>query len=711
MARVKTSYQVTQSDCGIACAHMALRSAGSRLSLNALREAFAPGRDGLTIPQLKQLIESQGATAKVYRAIVSTVHRLPTPAILLWEPSHYVVLERTVGKRHVIVDPAGGRRVVGADEFAEHFAGLALCVTSPATRQETPDPSPWRSVLGIAWRRPYLLAAVLIGAVVVGATTMALPNLTSGLLQQATTTPQASLTGMLVALAAGFFLIQLLNIAVTTFCATDIGKRLGETVFHKLLNAPYSYFVVRPVGELLFRVGIVNRLEESLSTTLARGVVSSVIALVSLGWIVVATPTIGMVVALILGVYVVAFEASRRVANRLTENLNSSESLANAVMVDSLNSIKLVKSLGSEQQASTSWVGHNTAAVRTRRTRALLSGTLTATVSTIQSFGPLSVLVLAISPLGGAMAFPAAVGLQMIAGVFFSQLSSLGSMAIEIGEANATVRRIDDILSAQEDSVFADVSGKDFRFPLLAEAASFKFSRFAPQTINQVSIQCHEGERIAVVGATGSGKSTLVGLLAGLYRPDRGSIRCGETELAEVAKPSFFDNVVYVPQDAPLRNTTLRDNLVWGDQSIDDSELIAALNQACFNLREQGLPMGLNTFLTNGGQNLSGGQRQRIAIARALLRHPRLLILDEATSALDQETEAVVHRNLSAVGCSTITVTHRLETITGADRILVMDHGEIAEQGTFDDLFDRHGLFFRMYNAYRTHHELQGATL
>ncbi len=704
MARVRTSYQVTQSDCGIACAHMALRALGSRLSLSRMRERFAPGRDGLTIPQLKQLLEAQGATAKVYRATADTARLLPKPAILLWEPSHYVVLEGVRGRRFIIVDPAAGRRVVGAEEFAEHFAGLALSVTNPATRREAPDPSPWRSVLGIAWRRPYLLAAVLIGAVVVGATTLALPGLTSSLLQNAATAPQSSLLLMMGAIAVGFFVVQVLNMAIATVCTTDIGKRLGETVLRKLLDAPYSFFVVRPVGELLFRVGIINRLEESLSTTLARGVVSAAIALVSLSWMLATTPAIGLLVAVVLAAYMVAFEASRRATNKMTEDLNSAEALANAILVDSLNSIKLVKSLGTESDAFTAWAGYNATGVRARLTRALLTGTLTATVSAIQNFGPLAVLVLAISPMGGAMTFPAAVGLQMISGVFFGQLSNLGSMAIEIGEANATVRRIDDILSCPADEVFADDSGDKFRFPLTAEDVSFRFSRFAPDALKKVNIRCGEGERIAVVGTTGSGKSTLVGMLSGLHRPAEGSVRSGNTPLAGVSKKSFFEKVVYVPQDAPLRNATLRDNLTWGKQGISDGELTAALHQACFDLAEQGLPMGLNTFLTNGGQNLSGGQRQRIAIARALLRRPRLLILDEATSALDQETEAVVHRNLSTIGCSTLTVTHRLETVTGADQILVMENGAIVEQGTHDELLNRGGLFARMYTAHRNAH-------
>ncbi|MDO5092868.1 MAG: peptidase domain-containing ABC transporter [Propionibacteriaceae bacterium] len=711
MARVKVSYQVTQSDCGIACAHMALRAMGAKLSLRNMRERFMPGRDGLTIPQLKQLIEAYGATAKVYRVTTDTAHLLPTPAILLWEPSHYVVLEKVRGRKHVIMDPAVGRRIVNAQEFDEHCAGLALCVTSPATRQGVPDASPWLDVLGIAWTRPRLIAAVLVGAVIVGGTTLALPSLTSLLLEGTATTPPVSLLLIMGVLATGFFLIQILNIAVATFCATDIGKRLGEITVRKLLDSPYSYFVVRPVGELLFRVGIIRGLEESLSTTLARGVVSSVISVVSLGWMLITAPSIGLVVTVVLIIYIAAFELSRRTTNTMTEDLNAAESLANSILVDSLNSIKLVKSLGSEKQTCTIWAGHNSNAVHARRTRALLAGTLNATASTIQSFGPLVVLVLAVSPLGNGMPFPAAVGLQMIAGVFFGQLSSLGSMAVEIGEANATVRRLDDILSSCADSAFADASGEEFRFPLEAEKASFRFSSFAPQALKGVSLRCEEGERIAVVGPTGSGKSTLVGLLSGLYRPNEGSVCCGARPLAEVSKRSFFDNVVYVPQETPLRNATLRDNLVWESQDVDDAELLAALRQACFDIAEQDLPMGLNTFLTNGGQNLSGGQRQRIAIARALLRRPRLLILDEATSALDQATEAMVHQNLSALGCSTITVTHRLETITGADRILVMDDGVIAEQGSYGELLVRGGLFFRMHSAYRNTDDNQKVTL
>jgi ABC-type bacteriocin/lantibiotic exporter with double-glycine peptidase domain len=221
---------------------------------------------------------------------------------------------------------------------------------------------------------------------------------------------------------------------------------------------------------------------------------------------------------------------------------------------------------------------------------------------------------------------------------------------------------------------------------IAVENVSFRYSPRAELVLHDISVAIQPGEKIALIGPVGQGKSTLARLLLGLYTPDRGTIRFDGCDLRELDLTALRRQVGVVAQESFLFNDTIRYNIALNDPSIPLERMREAARIACIDDVIERLPLGYDTIVGENGRNLSGGERQRLAIARALAHQPAILLLDEATSALDEATEKRVHQNLSARRCTRILIAHRMQTIADAYRVLVLMQGRIAMQGTYDEI-------------------------
>ena len=249
--------------------------------------------------------------------------------------------------------------------------------------------------------------------------------------------------------------------------------------------------------------------------------------------------------------------------------------------------------------------------------------------------------------------------------------------------------RIADITDEEPARIFGgelkELPSPDIR----VEHVAFSYTARSREVIDDVSFEVPAGAKVAIVGPSGSGKSTLGNLLVGLYEPTAGSISYGGEALARYDETAFRAFVSYVPQDSELLNLSVSENIAFGDESLDESDVVRAARATLVHDEIEAWPMGYRTLLSDRGSNISGGQRQRIALARAIVRRPRVLILDEATSALDQRNSLAVSRNLDSQDVTRVIIAHRLSSVVDADLILVMDGGRIVERGTHDELMQR----------------------
>ena len=298
----------------------------------------------------------------------------------------------------------------------------------------------------------------------------------------------------------------------------------------------------------------------------------------------------------------------------------------------------------------------------------------------------------------------------LFAGILIGPFGSAARIFSQIKEGQGAMQRVFELLDTTPDVTdspearpLPDVHGH-VRF----DHVSFAYDPRHPVIID-LSFEVQQGETVALVGPTGSGKSTIANLLHRFYDPVEGRITIDNQDLRDVRLTSLYRQLAIVPQETILFGDTIRENIRYGRTDATDEDLIAASRAANAHDFISALPDGYDTPVGEKGVNLSGGQRQRLAIARAILKNPRLLILDEATSALDSESEMLVQRALQRLmtGRTTVVIAHRLTTIQEADRIVVLNKGRIVEKGTHATLIQRDGLYRRLYTLRTVESEIE----
>ncbi|MDH4028067.1 MAG: ATP-binding cassette domain-containing protein, partial [Nitrospirota bacterium] len=285
--------------------------------------------------------------------------------------------------------------------------------------------------------------------------------------------------------------------------------------------------------------------------------------------------------------------------------------------------------------------------------------------------------------------------------MLFTPLKKIGEGYTTLQETRASIERVDTILNAQHEEK-GSMGIKGFSNKISFENVSFTYPGRESTVLKDINLDIRHGEVIAIVGSSGAGKSTLVDLIPKFYKPSAGAITIDGTDTGKVELRSLRELIGIVSQDVILFDDTIRENIAFGKKSATDADIAQAARLAHADDFIMELPQKYDTVVGERGLRLSGGQRQRLAIARAILKNPPILILDEATSSLDSVSESIVQKALDKLmkGRTTIVIAHRLSTIRNADRIVLLDKGEIADMGTHEELISRNDTYTKLYNTF-----------
>ncbi|MGG2464721.1 NHLP family bacteriocin export ABC transporter peptidase/permease/ATPase subunit [Streptomyces sp. RGM 3693] len=706
--RTPTVLQMEAVECGAASLAMVLAHYGRHVPLEELRIACGVSRDGSRASNLLKAARSYGLAAKGMQMEPAALAEVQAPAILFWEFNHYVVYDgagRRLGRRGVHVnDPDKGRRFVPVEDFDTSFTGVVL-VFEPTESFRKGGRRP--SVLSALPARlrgttGTLLAALLASLLLVGVGA-ALPALSRTYIDMFLIGNQTSLLGPLFAAMAA---MVALTAVLTGLQQANLlrGRIISSTLssarfLRHLLRLPVTFFAQRAPADLVQRLQSNDAVAETLARDLAAAAVDGVVVVLYAVLLWTYDPQLTVIGVLIALLNVVAMRIVVRLRATHTQKLRADTARLTNTSYTGLQLIETMKATGGENGYFRRWAGQHAATLEEQQRLGVPSAWLAVVAPTLATLN--SALILWIGGLRaveGHLSIGLLVAFQALVTRFTAPVTRLNGVAGRIQDFAADVARLKDVESFPADSHYsrpdADAGTRRLKGHVTLDDITFGYSPLDAPLLTGFSLAVGPGRQVALVGGSGSGKSTVSRLISGLYTPWEGTIRIDGQRLEDIPRSALAASVSFVDQDVFLFEGTVRDNVALWDPSIPDDAVIAALQDAAlYDDVIARRPDGIHSRVEQDGRNFSGGQRQRLEIARALVRRPSILVLDEVTSALDAGTEAVIMDNLRRRGCACVIIAHRLSTVRDSDEIVVLDHGAVVERGRHAELVAAGGAY------------------
>jgi ATP-binding cassette, subfamily B, bacterial HlyB/CyaB len=704
--------QQSSSDCGAACLAMLCSYWGNPIPIHVLREQANVGRSGTSLKGLANAAENIGFHARPVRANLVRMTEQTDPWIAHWEGMHYVVVYQIKGDQVILADPALGRRRVTREVFQEHWTGFALLLEpTPKLSESEAQKSSFRRYFGTLLSYRSLIAQIIFFSVLIQVFGLITPLLTQVILDRVVV--EKSLNTLNV-FALGLLLFNLGNIGLSVvrqYLLSFLSNRLDLTLISGFishtLSLPLKFFEARRVGDILTRVQENQKIQRFLIQQVVLAWLNFLTGFVYLGLMLYYNWRLTMLVLLLIPPILLLTLAATPMLRQISREVFKETTDQSSVLVEMMTGINTIKAVASEREMRWRWEDHLTRQMNTQFRGQKLGIKLQAMSGLINTIGSTALLWYgATLVIQDQLTIGQFVAFNMMMGYVISPVVALANLWDELQDVLISVERLDDVFETAPEAapgqsllVLPYLQG-NVRF----ENVTFRYSEDEERnTLQNISFEAEAGQMIAIVGRSGSGKTTLVNLLEGLYQPNHGRVLIDGHDVHHVSQQSLRSQFGVVPQECFLFSGTILENITLYRSEYSLEQAIEAAKLAEAHGFIQSLPLGYSTKVGERGVCLSGGQRQRIAIARALLANPRILILDEATSALDTESESRFQVNLmkisgrSAKEARTIfVIAHRLSTIRNADNILVIDRGNLVEQGTHTELVASHGLYYHL---------------
>ena len=705
-----TLLQMEAVECGAAALGIILRTYGRVVPLEVLRRDCGVSRDGSNAANVVRAARHYGLDAKGFKKDIPGLQALRPPYIIFWFFNHFLVVEGFGRGCVYLNDPASGRRRVSIQEFNEGFTGVVLVMEpGPTFSRGGREPSVRRALR----ERVRGAVQVLVFCAVIGLL-QALPRLAvpafsqifvdQVLIQGLQDWVRPLLIGMLLTAGLNGLLLRL-QLRYLRRLKVKLAVGMASRFIWHLLHLPASYYTQRFSGEISSRVPLNDTVADVLSGRLATTVIDSLMLVLSVALMLQYDTLLTALSIAAAGLNVVALQRIARKRTDATMRLASEYGKVAGVSIAGLQSMETLKASALESAFFARWAGYYAKAVNVEQELALSNQQLTVLPTFLASLIAMLVLVLGgLRVMDGHLSIGMLVAFQGLLSQFLKPVTTLVDLGSTVQTLHSDLLRLDDVLRHPLDPDLDRPEAPELTAlgPYRLEGAitlqhlTFGYNPLAPPLIEDLSLTLRPGQRIAFVGASGSGKSTVARLLSGLYQPWSGALRYDGLSRAELPRAVLTQSLALVEQELLLFAGSVRDNLTLWDATVPDADLVQACTDAAIHDVITALPGGYDAQLIEGGANLSGGQRQRLLIARALAGQPRLLLFDEATSALDNRTQAMVSASLQALQVTRVVIAHRLSTIRYADRIYVLERGRIVQQGSFDELAQQEGLFARL---------------
>ncbi|NJO80315.1 MAG: NHLP family bacteriocin export ABC transporter peptidase/permease/ATPase subunit [Cyanobacteria bacterium RM1_2_2] len=710
--RTPTILQMEAVECGAASLGMILGYHKRIASLAELRQACGISRDGSKASNLINAARKYGLQAKGLKVDLAGLEQFACPYIVFWNFNHFLVVEGFHRGRVYLNDPATGPRSVSLAEFSESFTGVVLTSEPGADFQ----PGGQKPSLYLALRQRLqgsitsLVFCVLVGFLLV-LPGLAMPAFSQVFVDQILIQGREDWLRPLIfamlftALLTG--LLTRLQLQILRRLKIKLAMKMSSQFLWHILCLPVSFYDQRFAGEISGRIQLNDRLAGLLSGQLATTVISCVMVVFygMVMWQYDYVLTLIGISFIIVNLLALKWVARQRVDT--STRLMQEQGKVSGVAIAGLQSMETLKASGLESEFFTRWAGYYAKALNARQDMESLNQRLGALPAFLTGLSSMLLLVVGgFRVMDGALSIGMLVAFQSLIQQFIQPVNQLICLGSEFQELEGTLNRLDDVLQNPIDPLLQQQTStaQSFAQPKLQgylelKNLTFGYNRTAPPLIDHLNLSLKPGQRVALVGGSGSGKSTVAKLVSGLYEPWSGEICFDHQPRHQIPRPVLVNSIAMIEQEVLLFAGSVRDNLTLWDTTIPDSNLIQACRDAAIHEVILSLPGGYSADLQEGASNLSGGQRQRLEIARSLVNNPTILIMDEATSALDSETERLMDYNIRLRGCTCLIVAHRLSTIRDCDEIIVLERGKVVQRGTHDELRQVEGHYLQLIKS------------
>lgn len=715
--RVRTPIvlQMEAVECGAAALGIILSYYGRIVPLAELRRECGVSRDGSKASNVLKAARLYGLEAKGFKKPFEELKTVYPPYIVFWNFNHFLVVEGFGKNRVYLNDPGSGRRTVSLEEFRQAYTGVVLIFEPGSQFQKIGKKQNIMRTLSSRLKSSrWAIAYCLIAGLLLTIPRLAVPAFSQVfvdeiLIQNRIDWLRPLILGMLFAAIAQGLLAQLRLFYLRRLLLKLSVSMSGQFLWHTI-RLPVGFYAQRFAGEISSRSRLNDKVADILSGRLATTVIDSVMIIFYALIMLLYDQVLTSVVILFAILNFFALQSLSRSRVDTNTRLAQESGKVGGVAVGGIQAIETVKASGLEFDLFSKFAGYYAKLLNAQQELALPTQMLSILPTFLTALATTCILILGgLRVMNGSLSIGMLIAYQSLTHQFLSPVNNLINFGSTLQVLEADLNRLDDVLQNPVDSEVDRMSKAEeipsnqsffisqdsFQLEGYVELrnVTFGYNRLDSPLIESLNLSLKPGQRVALVGGSGSGKSTVAKLVTGLYTPWSGQILFDGILRSHYPRSILANSLAMVEQDIFLFAGTVRENLTLWDATVPESDLVEACMDAAIHDLILNMPGGYDAVLNEGGMNMSGGQRQRLEIARALVRNPAVLVLDEATSALDAETELIIDRNLRRRGCSCIVVAHRLSTIRDCDEIIVLERGKVVQRGIHEELRQQEGTY------------------
>lgn len=705
MKKVPYVAQVQESECGLCCVSMIMKYHGEKISVKSLSKKAEIGRDGISLSQMQQILIDFDYEVKIFEATSSMLHRInDQPIIIFWNNSHFVVLERIKNNNYFIVDPNIGRIKVKFEDFNKSFSNIALwCKPKKNKKTLIKEKENYLNIYIDFFKSQKLIFLFLLFISILSyAVSLITPNIMKFFTdnynnrQEITTNKNIILFSAAILIYTFIFIFR--SIIVVKFSAL-MDKNIYKKVVKKLLNVSYNFFLTRNSSDLMYRLGLLKTNREYLINTVLLGIINCGMVLTVNIIMYSINPTLfwyTLLISVFMGL-ILLFIRKKIITNHRLEIIEGTK--LQSLEYETLSAMFTIKASNQESYMEALFYEQYEKSLNLYRKRTFNNDLYSMTISLFSTFGPVCLFLVILFVLNDKITIGEAIFGYTLLGIYFSNLGNIFTAFNVYGTLKNNLERISDILehpSEEKDKNSIKIQSIE---KIEFKNVSFKYAGQKVYVLKNLNFSIHKGEKIAFVGKTGSGKSTILGLLMGLYPPVEGEILVNGINIKKLDMESFKTLMGFVPQEPFIFNKSIKNNIIM-NHDYPLTKVIEVAKIAQIDEEINNMPMKYETVISEFGHNISGGQKQRIILARSLIHNPELIILDEATSSVDNLTELAITTYFKNNNKTQIIVAHRLSTIINSDKIFLVENGVITASGNHKDLLKSSSTYKQLNKEY-----------